>query len=147
MNTTLFKPLCIRVTLILAFCASHSHLQADTTTAKQVRSLLSNRCFICHGPDEEQRKGGYRLDDSKSAFEPADSGERPIVAGDPAKSELLRRLISNDDSERMPPPEFGAKFTKEEVALIEQWIRDGAKWEQHWSFIAPTRSPLPEAKV
>lgn len=147
MNTTLFKPLCIRVTLILAFCAPHSHVQADTATAKQVRSLLSNRCFICHGPDEEQRKGGYRLDDSKSAFEPADSGERPIVAGDPAKSELLRRLISDDEGERMPPPEFGAKFTKEEVALIEQWIRDGAKWEQHWSFIAPTRLPLPEVKV
>ena len=147
MNTTLFKPLCIRVTLIFAFCATHSYLQADTKTAKQVRSLLSNRCFICHGPDEEQRKGGYRLDDSKSAFEPADSGERPIVAGDPAKSELLRRLISEDEGERMPPPEFGAKFTKEEVALIEQWIRDGAKWEQHWSFISPTRPQLPEVKV
>ncbi len=132
---------------MFSFCVFPQYSQADSTTSKQVRSLLSNRCFACHGPDADQRKGGYRLDDSKSAFEPADSGERPIVAGDPANSELLRRLIVDDESERMPPPEFGAKFTKEETALIEQWIRDGAKWEQHWSFVAPSRPQLPDVKI
>ena len=147
MNTTLYKSLCLRATLIFSLCVFTPFLRADTSTAKQVRSLLSNRCFACHGPDEDQRKGGYRLDDSKSAFEPADSGERPIVPGDPVKSELLRRLIADDESERMPPPEFGAKFTKEETALIEQWIRDGAKWEQHWSFVAPIRPQLPDVKI
>ncbi len=147
MTTNPRKLLCIRVALVFSLCLFTSHLQADSTVAKKVRSLLSNRCFACHGPDEEQRKGGYRLDDSQSAFEPADSGERPIVPGDPATSELVRRLISEDESERMPPPEFGARFTKEETALIEQWIRDGAKWEQHWAFVAPSRSPLPEVTV
>lgn len=147
MNSTLFKLLGFEATLILLFCLLASPARADTNNTKQVRSLLSNRCFACHGPDEAARKGGYRLDDSKSAFEPADSGERPIVAGQPAKSELLRRLITEDEGERMPPPEFGAKFTKEEAALIEQWIRDGAKWEQHWSFVAPTRPQLPDVKI
>ncbi len=146
MNTAMFKlPWILATLLVVGLFAAES--RADKNTAKQVRSLFSNRCFACHGPDQDKRQGGYRLDDLKSAFEPADSGERPIVAGAPTKSELLRRLTAEDESERMPPPEFGAKFSKEEVQLIEQWIRDGAKWEQHWSFVPPARPQLPEVKI
>ena len=69
----------------------------------QIRPLLSDRCFACHGPDEKHREGGFRLDEKESAFGEADSGEKPIVPGDPDASELLLRLISDDESEQMPP--------------------------------------------
>ena len=71
---------------------------------RQIKPLLSNHCFKCHGPDAEQRKAGFRLDVRESALAAAESGERPIVAGQPAKSELVRRINSSDPDERMPPP-------------------------------------------
>ncbi len=147
MNTAKFKLVWIRATILFACGLVANLAHADQTSAKKVRSILSNRCFACHGPDEAEREGGFRLDDPKSAFAAADSGKTPIVAGDPKQSELLRRLLTEDESERMPPPEFGARLTKEEVELIEEWIRDGASMEQHWAFVPPTRPALPDVSL
>ncbi len=147
MNAAMFKVNWIRATLVLTLSWFATEARADGDATKAVRSLLSNRCFACHGPDEAKRVGGFRLDDPKSLFAAADSGKTPIAAGDPSQSELLRRLIAADESERMPPPEFGVRLSNDEVKLVEQWIRDGAQLDQHWSFIAPQRPALPQPAV
>ncbi|MCR9291964.1 MAG: PSD1 and planctomycete cytochrome C domain-containing protein [bacterium] len=110
----------------------------------QVRKLLSGRCFACHGPDQAQRQGGFRLDLESSFTEPADSGTIPIAPGEPDQSELLRRLSSPDDSERMPPPEFGGPLSEEEIRLLRKWIELGAKLPRHWSFVPPQPARIPD---
>ncbi len=111
---------------------------------QQVRLLLSNRCFACHGPDENERQGGFRLDVRDSFLAEADSGDPPVLPGNPEESELLRRVASDDPGERMPPPEFGAAFSSQETELLRRWIADGAKFPMHWSFVPPVRPPNPE---
>ena len=110
---------------------------------QQVRSLLSNRCFACHGPDADKREGGFRLDQGDSAYQATDSGTVPIVPEHPEKSEVVRRLASSDSQQRMPPPEFGKALDSQEQELIQQWIRAGAPQLKHWSFVAPVRPELP----
>lgn len=116
-------------------------------TAQVVRSILSNRCFACHGPDEEERQGGFRLDVRESFLSEADSGETPVIVGKPAQSELFLRILSEDEDLRMPPPDFGASLTKEETQLVAEWIKSGAALPQHWSFVAPKRPPLPKPQI
>ena len=123
----------------------------------QVRPILSNRCFACHGPDEGHVESGLRLDLVESATAPADSGAIAIVPGKVNESELIRRILSSDESERMPPPHFAAKLTELETQLIRDWISAGANYSKHWSFDSihslspnsmvdlPTPSPFPDA--
>ncbi|MBY0523954.1 MAG: DUF1553 domain-containing protein [Gemmataceae bacterium] len=112
---------------------------------RDIRPLLSDACFHCHGPDKAKRKANLRLDTEEGAF--ADLGDgRAIVAGDPGKSEVFRRIVATKDKERMPPVNSGRHLTAEQVALIRQWIEQGAKWQKHWSFIAPQRPELPKVK-
>lgn len=112
---------------------------------REVRPILSNRCFACHGPDEEKIESGLRLDSLESAQSPADSGIAAIVPGKSSESEMIRRVLSHDESERMPPPEFGARLTVEEVATLKRWIDSGATYSKHWSFdnVQVTSPPLP----
>ncbi len=117
---------------------------ADDRTAQHVRSLLSNSCFACHGPDQEKREGGFRLDQIQSMRGEADSGETPVVVGEPGKSELLRRITTSDEDERMPPRSFGKRLEPQDVEAIRQWILDGAEFPQHWSFVPPNRSLPPQ---
>jgi mono/diheme cytochrome c family protein len=118
--------------------------ESDAEDARSVRSLLSNRCFACHGPDEEQRSGGFRLDQKAAFLGEADSGLPPVIPGDAENSELLRRINSTEEWERMPPPEFGEALSDEETELVRRWIESGAEWTEHWSFIPPTRPALPQ---
>ena len=99
-----------------------------------IRPILSNRCFACHGPDESKVESGLRLDEFESATSPADSGLRALVPGKVSESELIRRIVSNDESERMPPPHFSAKLTDREAELFKTWVASGAKYSKHWSF-------------
>ncbi len=128
-------------------CPLVSQVRGEDSVARDVRSILSNRCFACHGPDEEERQGGFRLDVRDSFLAEADSGEIPVVAGQSQDSELLRRILSEDEDERMPPEDFGGRLSDEEIRLISQWIDAGAELPQHWSFIPPTRSPLPDVRT
>ena len=116
-------------------------------TAQKARAILSNRCFACHGPDEEQRQSGLRLDTVAGLNSEADSGMPAIISGKPDESELLRRILSTDESERMPPPEFSGQLEAEERAIIRQWITDGAQLPEHWSFVSPSRPALPSPAV
>jgi hypothetical protein len=111
---------------------------------RDIRPILSNRCFTCHGPDESQRTGGLRLDLRQGALEPADSGERAVVPGAPEQSELIARVNAEDEFMRMPPPETGSALTEAELRLLSDWIRQGAAYATHWSYVKPQRPPLPD---
>lgn len=113
---------------------------------RQIRPLLSNRCFHCHGPDPEHREAGLRLDVRESAIAELESGSRAIVPGNSSNSELLDRVRSRDDALRMPPPDSGQPLTAAEIALLQQWIDAGGNYTTHWAFIPPTRPREPQVQ-
>ncbi|MEM9720636.1 MAG: DUF1553 domain-containing protein [Bacteroidota bacterium] len=109
-----------------------------------IKPILSDRCYHCHGPDENSRKAGLRLDTQQGAMGRGESGSYAIVSGKPSKSELIRRLTSHDPEVQMPPPESGLRVSEYEVTLLEKWIDQGAKWKKHWAFIPPQKTQLPK---
>ncbi|HVX10880.1 MAG TPA: DUF1553 domain-containing protein [Pirellulales bacterium] len=112
---------------------------------RDVKPILSNACFKCHGPDAAERKGGtdgLRLDTPQGAAIDL-GGYAAIVPGQPEKSALLARIVAEDPDERMPPPASGKQLTQHEVDLLTQWIRQGAKYASHWSYVRPQRAVLP----
>jgi hypothetical protein len=113
---------------------------------KDIRPILSDKCFFCHGPDQANRMSKLRLDQEESAFGDLGNGRRGIVPGDPAASQVYLRIAHENAALRMPPAHSGHKLTDGEIRLIRRWIEEGAKWEGHWSFIPPKRRELPEVK-
>jgi hypothetical protein len=114
--------------------------------SRDIRPILSDNCFACHGPDEGERQGGFRLDQRDSSLGAADSGERPIVPGDAGASELIRRIASQDESLRMPPADGHKALSAEEIDLLTRWVAAGAEWQQHWALVAPTSPALPTVR-
>ncbi len=110
---------------------------------RDVRPILSDACFQCHGPDEQQRKGGLRLDQSEAALKGGDSGPA-IVPGRPADSLLWQRVVSGDADLHMPPPETGRTLTPGQQETLRQWIEQGATWEGHWAFQPVQRPRVPQ---
>ena len=113
---------------------------------RDIRPILSDTCFKCHGPDEAERKAELRLDTQAGLLGPAAS-QSIIVPNHPDKSELYRRLVSDDPDERMPPRDSKLELTEQQIATIRAWIEQGAKWEQHWAFTPPRRSRVPEVEL
>ena len=113
---------------------------------REIRGLLSDNCYACHGPDEKARKTRVRLDQRQAALSPMKSGDCAIVPGAPAKSKLFERISSKDPDEVMPPPKTGKTLTPAQIELFRRWIAEGADWPVHWSFVPPRRAPLPEVK-
>ena len=112
---------------------------------REIRPLLADRCFHCHGPDAEQREGDLRLDEQEGAL--ADlGGYRAIVPGDVDASHLIERITADDPDERMPPPDSARKLSQEEIAKLKQWIAEGATWKAHWAFRPITSPPPPSVK-
>jgi len=114
-----------------------------------VRPILSENCFKCHGPDSTGRKAGLRLDVSELATQelPETPGKYAIVAGRPERSELVRRITSTDVDERMPPESTHKTLSAQQIAILEQWIDDGAEYRPHWAFITPERPPVPDTAL
>jgi Protein of unknown function (DUF1549)/Planctomycete cytochrome C len=112
----------------------------------QIRPILSDKCFNCHGPDARQRKAGLRLDTKDGALGANKSGGRAVVPGHLDDSDLIARITAADESERMPPRSLGRSLSKEEIRLLEQWIEQGADWKPHWSFLPPEVPPIPAVK-
>ena len=110
---------------------------------RDIRALLSDRCFACHGPDKNTREANLRLDTEEGLFRQTDDGKN-IVPGKPAESLLVKRISSNDPAEKMPPPDSGKELNAAERELIKRWIEQGAKWEGHWAY-QPIRRPAPPA--
>jgi hypothetical protein len=111
----------------------------------QVRPILSENCFRCHGPDPSSREAGLRLDERAPATAelPETPGRFAIVAGDATRSELMRRIRSDDPDERMPPASTHKTLSEADIAILERWIESGAEYRQHWAFISPARPALP----
>src|SRR4051794_32539666 len=100
---------------------------------RDVRPVLADSCFACHGPDERKRKGGLRLDLRAAATKPLESGATAIVPGKPADSELVKRITSADADEKMPPATSQKKLTKAQADLLTRWVAEGAKYAGHWA--------------
>lgn len=126
------------IALLLASCSVTRADPKDEAVSfnRDIRPILSDVCFQCHGPDAKERKADLRIDNDEQLFAERE-GHRVLVAGDPAKSELFRRLISTDDDERMPPPKSGKKLSTSQIATVRRWIEQGAKTQGHWAFLAP----------
>ncbi len=112
---------------------------------REVRPILSDTCFTCHGPDEKHRMANMRLDETAGLFVDR-GGYKIIVPGNAAQSKLYQKISSHEKSFRMPPVYSGRTLTDKQIEVIKQWIDQGAKWETQWSFTAPKRPPVPEVK-
>ncbi len=110
---------------------------------RDIRPILARNCYECHGPDEGHRKGELRLDTKDGAFARHDD-VAAFVPKNVAESEALRRIVSTDDSERMPPRKSGKTLTPEQVELLKRWVEQGASWSSHWAFEKPVRPALPK---
>ncbi|MCI0660072.1 MAG: DUF1553 domain-containing protein [Acidobacteria bacterium] len=113
---------------------------------RDIRPILSGKCFVCHGPDAANKKIKLRLDSEAGAKADLGNGRRAIVPGNPGESEMVRRITASDESMRMPPTYSDYKLTQSEIDLLTEWIRQGAQWQKHWSFIPPRRTELPAVK-
>jgi hypothetical protein len=112
----------------------------------QIRPILSNACFKCHGFDEQTRQAGLRLDTLAGATAKLDSGRAAIVPGDISASALVERITASDPSLRMPPADSGKTLSKAQIDLLKQWVAAGGKYASHWSLIAPVGPALPQVR-
>ena len=135
---------------LLALVAATTGVGAQSPAAggrvdfdRDIRPILSNHCFQCHGPDSEQRKASLRLDQREGAFADRDGGA-VIVAGDASSSLLIERILHADADEVMPPIAASKPLDDAQKRLLVRWIEAGADWSEHWSFVAPVEPPVPE---
>jgi mono/diheme cytochrome c family protein len=129
---------------LLAACLTTPPARAQLSFNRDVRPILSDACFQCHGPDEQQRQGALRLDQSEAAHKGGTSGPA-LVAGHPSDSLLWQRITSSDPDLQMPPPETGRTLTPKQREILRQWIEQGAPYEGHWAFQPVRRPPVPSS--
>jgi hypothetical protein len=120
-------------------------LPAKIEFNRDVRPILSDTCFKCHGFDPKQREGGRRFDTREGALAEIE-GLRAVVPGKLAESDMHVRIHSKDPDEQMPPPKSGKKLTAQQRAILDRWIEQGAQYQEHWSYIQPSRPPVPEVR-
>jgi hypothetical protein len=147
-----FRAAAVRMSIVFAgLTASLLSLRADAGDVqyrRDIRPLLSDRCFLCHGPDKGTREADLRLDTKQGAFAPLASDAKAVAIkpGAPDESEVFKRIASADPDERMPPPESKLSLKPAEIELIRQWIAQGARYEDHWAFVPPQKAPLPASQ-
>jgi hypothetical protein len=135
----------------LRFIAVFALLTATASAAgrldfnRDIRPILSDNCFACHGFDAKKRKADLRLDVPEGAFTAID-GVFPIKPGDPELSSIIQRIVSKDEDEVMPPPEAHKKVTAAQVEILKRWIKEGAEYKKHWAFEAPVKTTPPPVK-
>ncbi|HIK92559.1 MAG TPA: DUF1553 domain-containing protein [Planctomycetes bacterium] len=112
---------------------------------RDVRPLLSDRCFACHGPDATHREAELRIDDFQSLTRDRD-GYKVVTPADPGASELINRITTDDPDLKMPPPELGKDLTDEEIEILRQWVAGGAEVKAHWAYVPPENHPAPNPK-
>jgi mono/diheme cytochrome c family protein len=111
-----------------------------------VQPILSENCYACHGPDPGARKAKLRLDRAEFAYAPHDKSGPAILPGRPDRSPLVRKIEAKNPKDRMPPPEAHKTLKPEQIALLRRWVKEGAIYEEHWSFIAPKALPVPQVQ-
>jgi hypothetical protein len=126
--------------------AAEEKLSGEIDFNLHVKPILSDKCFACHGPDQNKREAGLRLDLADEAYAALkdDKSRYAIVPGNPARSEVFRRIISQDPEQRMPPVESHLTLSPEEIAVLLKWIRQGAPYKPHWAFIPPAKPEVPQ---
>ncbi len=128
---------------LVSVLASRASAQTNLSFNRDIRPILADVCFQCHGPDPGSRKGDLRLDREEGFF----GGDEPLVVkGKPEQSPLVVRIMSSDREQVMPPPEAHKQLSPRQKELIRRWVAEGAVWQPHWSFIPPQRAALPEVK-
>ena len=143
---------CIIICSLIIIACNNSHSDNDALPETvsynfDIRPILSDKCYACHGPDANKRKAGLRLDIADSAYAPLKEtkGAFAFVAGKPEESEVFKRISSTDPTYQMPVPESHLGLLSEhQIALIKKWIEQGAKYERHWAFTPPVKKPLPK---
>jgi hypothetical protein len=137
----------LRLPLLAAACLLFpAAAVAKVDFNREIRPILSDKCFACHGFDEKERKAGLRLDVREAALQTAESGEIAIIPHQAEASELIRRVTTAVDDDHMPPANTGKKLTPLEIERLKQWIAEGAEYQAHWSFVPPVRPQIPEVK-
>lgn len=141
-----FPVLVLFGTLASASCCLADDAKIDF--AAQIKPLLSDRCFLCHGPDAAGREADLRVDSQEGILAPLASDENlhAVVPGHPETSELVARILSDDTDIQMPPPDSGLALSVEEKELLRRWVAEGAEWKGHWSFEPITKPPVPTVK-
>lgn len=126
---------------LLVSCVFSASAVADQPIEfnRDIRAILVQACFACHGPDSDARQAGLRLDQRQAAIEAGS-----IVPGDPESSELIRRVFADSEFEIMPPPEHPHELTDQQKDLLRRWVAEGAEYQPHWAFVLPERPPVPE---
>lgn len=119
---------------------------AQVSFNRDIRPIMSDTCFRCHGPDKSARMMDLRLDIRDEALKPLVDGKIPIVPGKPEQSEIIRRIFATDASEIMPPEYAHKALTQAQKETIRQWVAEGAKYEGHWSFQSVRRPPVPASQ-
>ncbi len=135
----------IACALLLAMVSQHHATAADPPPLdynRDIRPILSDKCYSCHGPDEQERQAELRLDVQEDALADRDAGPA-IVGGDKEASLLYQRIATDDASEQMPPADSGKTLSATEIELLGRWIDEGAAWQGHWSFVKPRRPRPP----
>src|ERR1051325_6238422 len=139
----------VRVLVVAAICGASAAVAGEKLQYnRDIRPILSDRCFKCHGPDKGSRKAGLRLDIAEEAYAVRKkSGKHAIVPGKPEESLVCTKIISSDADEMMPPPESKLALNAQEKEKIRQRISQGAVYQPHWAFIPPTEAvPVPTVK-
>ncbi len=127
--------------LFVAISTSTFAARPDIEFNRDIRPILADQCFSCHGPDGNSRKADLRLDQREAVI-----ASGAILPGKASESEVIRRILSSDPDEVMPPPDSHKKLTDEQRKLLQAWVDAGAEYQAHWAFISPTRPDLPEVK-
>ena len=121
-------------------------LPATVDYNRDIKPILSNNCYACHGPDAKQVKGGLRLNSFRAATTELKSGERAIVPGDLVESALVHRVTTDDADERMPPADSNKKLTARQIALLKKWVKQGGEYAKHWAYVPPKKTAAPKVE-
>ncbi len=134
--------------LLLSPRVSHAATaKTEINFSRDILPILSDNCFHCHGPDEKERKAKLRLDTKEGAFAKAKSGEPAIVPGKSKDSELIKRIVTKDEDDLMPPTKSNRKLTPQQIELLKRWVDTGAVWGRHWAYELPTRPEIPNVSA
>jgi hypothetical protein len=136
----------LTIPVLLSSAAAGIAAPTELSFNRDIRPILSENCFYCHGQDGNKRKGGLRLDSREAALKSGESGQPTLVPGQPEASALVARIFSKDADEQMPPPKSNRHLSDAQRDLLKRWIAEGAKYETHWAFVPPQRPAPPSAE-
>jgi hypothetical protein len=121
---------------------AQSSAQSSVSFNRDIRPIMADTCFRCHGPDKSSRMANLRLDLREEATKPNRAGRTPIVPGDPAKSQIIERIFHSNPARVMPPPQAHKELSEKQKGTLKRWVAEGARYEGHWSY-----QPLPTLEI